>query len=71
MEFNPVTHVLQPEGKVRRSKAKVILLGITYGMGAQSLAEKLEMSLEEAQEIIDNFYKCLYLFNAYILREGF
>ena len=57
LEFNPVTHVLQPEGKVRRSKAKVILLGITYGMGAQSLAEKLEMSLEEAQEIIDNFYK--------------
>ena len=56
LEFNPVTHELQPEGKARRAKAKTILLGITYGMSAHSLAERIDVPQEEAQQIIDNFY---------------
>ena len=56
LEFHPVTHEIQPEGKVRRAKAKTILLGITYGMSAHSLAERIDVSQEEAQQIIDNFY---------------
>ena len=56
LEFHPVTHELQPEGKKRRADAKTILLGITYGMSAHSLAERLGMSDEEAKSIIDNFY---------------
>ena len=48
---------LQPEGKKRRSKAKTILLGITYGMGASTLAERMELSYEESNKIIEDFYK--------------
>ena len=57
LEFHPVTHELQPEGKERRSKAKAILLGITYGMSAKSLADRIGVSLKEAEDIIGNFYK--------------
>lgn len=57
LEFNPETHELQPEGKARRSKAKTILLGITYGMGATTLAERMGLSLQESNQIIDDFYK--------------
>lgn len=56
LEFNPVTHELQPDGKARRAQAKAILLGITYGMSAHSLAERINVSQKEAEEIIDNFY---------------
>lgn len=56
LEFNPVTKELQPAGKARRSKAKAILLGITYGMSAKSLADRLECTLEEAEDIINSFY---------------
>lgn len=46
-----------PEGKKRRSKTKRLLLGIMYGMGAASIAVSIDGTVEEAQEIIDNFYK--------------
>ena len=49
-------YVLQPEGKARRAQAKTILLGITYGMGAATLAERMNMSKQEAERIIDDFY---------------
>lgn len=49
--------VLQPDGKARRSKAKTILLGITYNMSAHTLAENMELSQEEAEKIIEDFYK--------------
>ncbi len=55
LEFN--NGVLNPDGKARRSKAKTILLGITYGMGSKSLASKLECSEKEAKEIIEYFYE--------------
>lgn len=46
-----------PDGKNRRSKAKSIVLGIMYGRGAPSIAEQIGSSVEEAQSIIDSFYK--------------
>lgn len=62
MEFNPITGANQPEGKARRSQAKGIVLGITYGLSTKSLGENLfgankEMTEEErtkgAQKIYD------------------
>lgn len=57
LEFHPVTHVLQPEGKARRGKAKVIQLAISYSMSAKSLSESIDVPIKEAQRIIDDFYK--------------
>lgn len=62
MEFNPVTGANQPEGKARRSQAKGIVLGITYGLSIKSLGETLfgknkdmteEVRTKEAQKIYD------------------
>ena len=50
------TH-LNTEGKNRRTQAKSILLGLLYGRGAASIGEQLGKSREEAQEIIDKFFK--------------
>ena len=46
-----------PEGKKRRSNCKAVLLGIMYGRGASSIAEQLGCSTQEAQNIVDNFFK--------------
>lgn len=46
-----------PEGKKRRSSCKGLLLGIMYGRGVASIAEETKCSVQEAQQIIDNFYK--------------
>lgn len=65
-EFNPVTGAQQPEGKARRSEAKVILLGLNYGRSVNSLADQLygkrddmtdEEKLKGAQKIYDAFGK--------------
>lgn len=56
LEFRPVTGEKQPEGKERRSKAKVACLGLNYGMSTNALAEKFEISLEDAQYIVDGYY---------------
>lgn len=56
LEFNE-KGVYQPDGANRRSKAKTILLGITYGMGSTTLAERMNLSKEEAEKIIEDFYK--------------
>ena len=45
------------EGKNRRTQAKSILLGLLYGRGAASVGEQIGKSKEEAQEIIDKFFK--------------
>lgn len=45
------------EGKKYRSMAKSILLGIEYGRGAASVGEQIGKSRDEAQAIIDNFFK--------------
>ena len=62
MEFNPITGANQPEGKERRGYAKVIVLGICYGMTTMTIGESLfgknkQMTSEEktaaAQAIYD------------------
>ena len=50
-------NVLNVEGKQYRNMAKSILLGIEYGRGAASVGEQIGKSKEEAQKIIDNFFK--------------
>ena len=63
LEFHPETHEYQPDGKARRSEAKTIVLGITYGRSVPSIAEQMygtrdDMSDEEkikaAQHIYDS-----------------
>lgn len=66
MEFNPITGANQPEGKERRGYAKVLVLGICYGMSTMTIGESLfgknkDMTSEEktqrAQEIYDAVLK--------------
>lgn len=45
------------EGYKRRKRMKSLVLAIMYGMGARTLAENLKTSTEEAQEIINQFYR--------------
>ena len=44
-----------PEGKVRRNHGKVLLLALSYGMRAKSLAQSLGISVQEATAIYDGF----------------
>ena len=55
-EFRP-DGTVNPEGKQRRSSVKPILLGIMYGRGVNSIAEQMNISKEEAQQVINDFYK--------------
>ena len=50
------TH-LNKAGKERRSVGKVLLLAILYGMSAKTAGERLGKTKEEAQELMDNFFK--------------
>ena len=50
------THI-NPEGKHRRKIAKVVLLALTYGMGVNTLAQRLDCSRDEAQVILDSFFQ--------------
>lgn len=63
LEFHPETHEYQPDGKARRSEAKTILLGLTYGRSVPSISEQLygtrdDMTDEEkvkgAQKVYDS-----------------
>lgn len=45
-----------PEGKVLRSNIKQLVLGISYGMGAASIALRTGQTTEQAQSMIDSFY---------------
>ena len=55
-EFRP-DGTVNPEGKQRRSSVKPILLGIMYGRGVNSIAEQMNITREEAQQVINDFYK--------------
>jgi DNA polymerase I-like protein with 3'-5' exonuclease and polymerase domains len=46
-----------PEGEVRRSSAKSILLGILYGRGINSIAEQLNTTKQKAKIIQDKVFK--------------
>ena len=54
-EFRP-DGTVNPEGKKRRSSVKPVLLGILYGRGVASIAEQMNISKEEAQQVIDDFF---------------
>lgn len=58
LEFPPsLGGKLNPEGKERRSKAKKVFLGVSYGMGSKTLADSMELPIDEAKQIINDFYK--------------
>lgn len=44
------------EGKAYRAKAKGLQLGITYGMGAASIAQRLEVEFDDAKKILNDFF---------------
>lgn len=48
---------INKEGKARRNDAKPVLLGILYDRGDESVAEALNITLEEAQQLKRNLYK--------------
>ena len=41
LEFHPETREYQPDGKARRTEAKSIVLGITYGRSTKTIGEQL------------------------------
>ena len=43
--------------KIKRKQAKTIGLGLMYGMGKGKLANQLDLSVEEASSLIDQFHK--------------
>lgn len=43
--------------KMWRKRFKTIFLGVLYGLGKNSLAERLECSIEESDRIIQGLYK--------------
>ena len=45
------------EGKKRRSIAKQVALAANYGMQSKSLSIKIDSTIEEAQNILDTFFK--------------
>ena len=46
-----------PTGKGIRSKAKGLVLGIMYGMGAKLMASILKVEVDECKEILEEFFK--------------
>ena len=44
---------VNPEGKERRSQAKAIVLGVTYGKGVPAIGEDLGISTQKAQAVYD------------------
>ena len=56
LEFNPITKKIQPDGKHRRTSMKSLLLGLMYGRGTKSIAEQLNWSFEDANEIKNGFF---------------
>ncbi len=50
-------HKVKPEFKSFRDKAKAINFGVAYGMGAGKLSHDLKISIQEASDILNNFWK--------------
>ena len=46
-----------PEGKKLRKKAKNLMLGITYGMGARHMSDIMGIDIDECKEILNEFAK--------------
>ena len=54
--FDPEKTQINLEGKKRRKVGKVIILATMYGMGKRSVARKLGITPEEAEEMLNAFY---------------
>lgn len=54
------------EGHKRRSRIKGVLLGLLYGESTATMAEGAGISTEEAQQIIDDFFRAYPKIQAYI-----
>lgn len=53
-----VDKALDPTGTYEpRKRIKSVFLGIMYGMGAFTLAQNIQSTVEEAEQIIDDFFK--------------
>ena len=48
-----------PTGKGIRSKAKGLVLGIMYGMGAKLMSTILNVTIEECNDILKEFFEML------------
>ena len=55
-EFNEAGDKNPPEYKERRARAKKVLLASLYGMSVQTMAEDLEVTVDEAQDIKDSVF---------------
>lgn len=58
------------EKKRLRGSFKTITLGLMYGLGKQSLAERINCSVEEAQRLIDVFYTAYPRVKDYVREQG-
>lgn len=56
--------------KTWRKRFKTIFLGVLYGLGKQSLAERLDASVEEAEDIIQGLYKSFPQLRHYVDSQG-
>lgn len=55
LEFHPDGST-NKEGKLRRNSVKSVLLGLMYGRGANSIAEQMNVSVKEANKVIEDFF---------------
>lgn len=53
-----------------RKRFKTIFLGVLYGLGKNSLAERLECSLNEADDIIQGLYNSFPKLREYVAKQG-
>lgn len=53
-----------------RKRFKTVFLGVLYGLGKNSLAERLDASLEEADHIIQSLYKSFPQLRVYVDSQG-
>jgi len=56
--------------KMWRKRFKTVFLGVLYGLGKNSLAERLDASLEEADHIIQSLYKSFPQLRVYVDSQG-
>ena len=57
------------EKKTWRKRFKTIFLGILYGLGKNSLAERLNCSVDEAEKIIESVYNAFPKLREYVKKQ--
>ena len=64
-EFNP-DGTTNHEGKARRSRIKAVVLGLMYGRGDASVAEQLNITIEEAKQLSKSLFEAFPKMSEYI-----